>query len=211
MRWASASRRWSIPPSGQQNPVLGQFLSILATFLFLAIDGHLALAAIVVESYRALPPGDAWLSAESAARPGPVSAACCSPPGLSIALPVAFAHHPRPDRDGHARPLGAAAQPVRGRLPGRLARRHRPARHRRAGDRRGHHRGDQRRARRSAPARDWAAEPCPTTPDQDQKTEAPTPKRRREARRRATSSSRASSAPRWSCSSAPPGSRSPGR
>jgi flagellar biosynthetic protein FliR len=78
------------PASGQQNPMLGQFLSILATFLFLAIGGHLALAATIVESYRALPPGDAWLSSESISGlvffGGVLFAA-----GLSIALPVGFA------------------------------------------------------------------------------------------------------------------------
>lgn len=78
------------PASGQQNPVLGQFLSILATFLFLSIGGHLALAATIVESYRALPPGDAWMTAESIRGlvffGGVLFAA-----GLSIALPVGFA------------------------------------------------------------------------------------------------------------------------
>lgn len=78
------------PASGQQNPMLGQFLTILATFLFLAIGGHLALAATIVESYRALPPGEAWLSAESihglVLFGGVLFAA-----GLSIALPVGFA------------------------------------------------------------------------------------------------------------------------
>ena len=78
------------PSTGQQNPMLGQFLTILATFLFLAIGGHLALAAIIVESYRALPPGDAWLAAESIKGlvlfGGVLFAA-----GLSIALPVGFA------------------------------------------------------------------------------------------------------------------------
>jgi flagellar biosynthetic protein FliR len=78
------------PASGQQNPMLGQFLAIMATFLFLAIGGHLALAATIVESYRALPPGDAWLSAESihglVLFGGVLFAA-----GLSIALPVGFA------------------------------------------------------------------------------------------------------------------------
>jgi flagellar biosynthetic protein FliR len=78
------------PQTGQQNPMLGQFLTILATFLFLAIGGHLALAATIVESYRALPPGDAWLSAESinglVLFGGVLFAA-----GLSIALPVGFA------------------------------------------------------------------------------------------------------------------------
>ena len=49
------------------------------------------LAAVVVESYHALPPGNAWLSAEAVTRPRPVRRRCCSRPGLSIALPVAFA------------------------------------------------------------------------------------------------------------------------
>lgn len=78
------------PASGQSNPVLGQFLSILGTFLFLSVGGHLALAATVVESYRALPPGDAWMTAESIRGlvffGGVLFAA-----GLSIALPVGFA------------------------------------------------------------------------------------------------------------------------
>lgn len=78
------------PATGQQNPALSQFLAILATFLFLAVGGHLALAATIVESYRALPPGDAWLTAESVRGlvffGGVLFAA-----GLSIALPVGFA------------------------------------------------------------------------------------------------------------------------
>lgn len=78
------------PQNGQANPVIGQFLSILATFLFLAIGGHLALAATIVESYRALPPGAAWIAADSINNlvlfGGVLFAA-----GLSIALPVAFA------------------------------------------------------------------------------------------------------------------------
>jgi flagellar biosynthetic protein FliR len=78
------------PTTGQNNPAVAQFLSILGTFLFLAIGGHLALAAIVVESYRALPPGEAWMTAESlyglVLFGGVLFAA-----GLSIALPVAFA------------------------------------------------------------------------------------------------------------------------
>ncbi len=78
------------PVSGQQNPVLGQFLSILATFLFLAVNGHLALAATIVESYRALPPGQAWLSGESVHGLILFGGVLFSA-GLSIALPVAFA------------------------------------------------------------------------------------------------------------------------
>lgn len=78
------------PASGQSNPAVGQFLSILGTFLFLAIGGHLALAATVVESYRALPPGAAWMSNDSVMGlvlfGGTLFAA-----GLSIALPVGSA------------------------------------------------------------------------------------------------------------------------
>jgi flagellar biosynthetic protein FliR len=78
------------PSNGQQNPVIGQFLAILGTFLFLSIDGHLALAATIVESYRALPPGDAWLTAESV-RGLVYFGSVLFAAGLSIALPVAFA------------------------------------------------------------------------------------------------------------------------
>ncbi len=78
------------PASGASSPALGQLLSILGTFLFLSMGGHLMLAAIVFESYRALPPGQGWLGAESvrglAMFGGTVFAA-----GLAIALPVGFA------------------------------------------------------------------------------------------------------------------------
>ena len=78
------------PSTGQQNPVLGQFLSIIATLLFLAMNGHLMLARTVVESYAALPPGNAWLSWE-AIRGLVFFGAVLFSAGLSIALPVAFA------------------------------------------------------------------------------------------------------------------------
>lgn len=78
------------PANGQSNPVLGQFLSILATFLFLSMGGHLALAATIVESYRALPPGAAWIAADSLNGLVLFGGVLFSA-GLSIALPVAFA------------------------------------------------------------------------------------------------------------------------
>lgn len=78
------------PASGQSSPAIGQFLSLLATFLFLAIGGHLMLATIIVESYRALPPGNALMGAESIRGlvlfGGELFAA-----GLAVALPVGFA------------------------------------------------------------------------------------------------------------------------
>lgn len=78
------------PVGGHSSAAIGQFLSMIATFLFLALGGHLALAAIIVESYKAMPPGAAWLSADALAGMvkfgGLIFAA-----GLSIALPVGFA------------------------------------------------------------------------------------------------------------------------
>jgi flagellar biosynthesis protein FliR len=78
------------PLGGQSSPAIGQFLSLLGTFLFLSISGHLLLAQIIVESYQALPPGQSWLSHETIGGivhfGGLMFAA-----GLSIALPVAFA------------------------------------------------------------------------------------------------------------------------
>lgn len=78
------------PVSGQSSPAIGQFLSLLATFMFLAIGGHLMLATIIVESYRALPPGDALMGADSIYNlvlfGGELFAA-----GLAVALPVGFA------------------------------------------------------------------------------------------------------------------------
>jgi flagellar biosynthetic protein FliR len=78
------------PATGAPTPALSQYLSLMAIFLFLVTGGHLQLMAIIVESYRALPPGEAWLGARSIQGlvlfGGDVFAA-----GLAIALPVGFA------------------------------------------------------------------------------------------------------------------------
>lgn len=78
------------PASGEHSPAVGQFLAILATFLFLAADGHLALAAIVIESYKALPPGAASIDSQTIMRlvlfGGSLFGA-----GLATALPVGAA------------------------------------------------------------------------------------------------------------------------
>lgn len=77
------------PQRGAPTPAIGQFLTILMTLLFLAIDGHLVLVDLVVRSYRVLPPGGAWLAAEKlqaiALFGGYAFAA-----GLLLALPVGF-------------------------------------------------------------------------------------------------------------------------
>jgi len=52
------------PQNGRSSPALGQFFSIMLTLLFLSMDGHLVLVDMVVKSYAALPPGQAWLGAD---------------------------------------------------------------------------------------------------------------------------------------------------
>lgn len=50
------------PMSGTGTPAIGQVLTILATLLFLSMDGHLAFITVIIESYRALPIGGGLLS-----------------------------------------------------------------------------------------------------------------------------------------------------
>lgn len=76
------------PNSGTSTPALGQFMSLLLTLLFLAVDGHLVLVDLVVRSYVAMPPG-AWIAPERlmgiALFGGYAFLA-----GLLLALPVGF-------------------------------------------------------------------------------------------------------------------------
>jgi flagellar biosynthesis protein FliR len=53
------------PASGHSSTAIGQFLNLLAGVLFLSAGGHLALIDIVVGSYRSMPPGASWISAEA--------------------------------------------------------------------------------------------------------------------------------------------------
>lgn len=75
------------PATGQPSPAIGQYLAMLALFLFLAGDGHLLFFEIVFESYQTLPPGKAWLSGQVIGGlvefGGLVFAA-----GLAVAMPV---------------------------------------------------------------------------------------------------------------------------
>jgi flagellar biosynthetic protein FliR len=45
------------PNNGQSTPVVGQFYLLLATLLFLAIDGHLQLITLIAMSFETLPIG----------------------------------------------------------------------------------------------------------------------------------------------------------
>ena len=76
------------PASGHPTPAIGQFLSMLLTLLFLAVDGHLVLVDLVVRSYEVMPPG-AWVAPErllGIAMFGGYAFLA----GLLLALPVGF-------------------------------------------------------------------------------------------------------------------------
>ena len=78
------------PQGGHSTPVVGQFLMILMTLIFLAMDGHLVLLEVIVRSYGLMPLGAGWLSREQlweVVRFGSFVFAS----GLAIALPVGFA------------------------------------------------------------------------------------------------------------------------
>lgn len=77
------------PQSGQSTQVLGQFLSIIATFMLLAMDGHLLLIRFIVQSYQALPPG-AMLSNDTIYSLVMFGGSLLGA-GVTVALPVAFA------------------------------------------------------------------------------------------------------------------------
>lgn len=77
------------PQSGAQSPIIGQLLALVATLLFIAVDGHLALVETIVRSYRALPPG----SFLATARIGDIAhfGGFVFLTGFMIALPVTVA------------------------------------------------------------------------------------------------------------------------
>jgi len=78
------------PQSGQSTQVVGQFLSIVATFLLLGMDGHLLLISYIVQSYQALPPGGPMLSNDAIYGLIMFGGALLGA-GLTVALPVGFA------------------------------------------------------------------------------------------------------------------------
>lgn len=78
------------PQSGQSTQAVGQYLSIIATFTLLAMDGHLMLISYVVESYKALPPGGPMLSGQTAYNLVMFGGTLLGA-GLTVALPVGFA------------------------------------------------------------------------------------------------------------------------
>ena len=75
------------PQNAEQAPIVGAFLSLVLMLVFLSINGHLALIAALVESFRALPIGpDGWRALDAmhlvAAGRGLFAT------GLALSLPV---------------------------------------------------------------------------------------------------------------------------
>lgn len=77
------------PASGAGTTALGQLFTVLLAFLFVGLDLHLLIIALVVKSYAAFPPGAAWLGAE---RLGSIAAFGTElfASALLLALPVAL-------------------------------------------------------------------------------------------------------------------------
>jgi flagellar biosynthetic protein FliR len=68
-------------------PTLSNLMSFAATAIFLAGQGHLTLIAMIVDSFRSIPIGSAWLPGDAMAAFG----TALFSGAVSIALPVTFA------------------------------------------------------------------------------------------------------------------------
>jgi flagellar biosynthesis protein FliR len=75
------------PMSGHGTPAVGQVLTVLATLLFLSMDGHLAFISVIIESYRALPVGGGVLSADAVGAVVAMGGAMFAA-SVTLALPV---------------------------------------------------------------------------------------------------------------------------
>lgn len=77
------------PQNGHSSTALSQFMMVLMTLLFLSLNGHLMLAEIMVKSYQALPPGQAWIAPERL-RDIAFFGGYALSAGFLLALPVGF-------------------------------------------------------------------------------------------------------------------------
>ena len=75
------------PNSGTQSPALGQYFAVVMTMVFLALGAHLQWFALLVDSYRAFPPGQTWLGPERFALVASFAARTFVT-GAAIALPA---------------------------------------------------------------------------------------------------------------------------
>ncbi len=54
------------PTNGNQVPIIGQFYLLLATLLFITVDGHLIMIRVLAESFHSMPIGSIGISTNSA-------------------------------------------------------------------------------------------------------------------------------------------------
>ncbi|MCJ7420355.1 flagellar biosynthetic protein FliR [Sphingomicrobium astaxanthinifaciens] len=52
------------PASGGQTTAYGQFFSVVLVLIFLTLGAHVQWLGLVIESFRAFPPGETWLGAD---------------------------------------------------------------------------------------------------------------------------------------------------
>lgn len=78
------------PNSGSQSGVLGQYFNLVLTLIFLGLGGHLLWLRLVIESYRALPPGGAGFGDGALLRIAGFAGEMLAT-AAAIALPVALA------------------------------------------------------------------------------------------------------------------------
>lgn len=75
------------PNGGGQTTAFGQYFTIVLILIFLALGAHLHWIALLVESYRAFPPGETWLGADGFAQVASFAGAMFET-AVRIALPV---------------------------------------------------------------------------------------------------------------------------
>lgn len=75
------------PHSGSHSPALGQYFAVVLTLVFLATGGHLQWLSLLVESYKAFPPGETWLGPDRFAEIASFATLMFTS-AVAIALPV---------------------------------------------------------------------------------------------------------------------------
>ncbi len=77
------------PNGGSQITAIGQFFTIAITLVFLGMDGHLVWLRLLIASYDAFPPGEAWLRPDQSLAIAAFASQTFNA-ALLIALPIAF-------------------------------------------------------------------------------------------------------------------------
>ena len=75
------------PNGGGQSTAFGQYFTIVLTLIFLGMGGHLQWLALLIESFRAFPPGHTWLGGDAGLQIAAFGSQMFAF-GLLIALPI---------------------------------------------------------------------------------------------------------------------------